>query len=684
MLLIKCQHKSQRGQSVKEMQNRLKSTLGIRLFGVLSMVDSHGNVIPLAGRKDRALVAYLAANVGKPVARDRLIELIWPGAAEGSGRASLRQSLSTIRKALPEEARGAFSADRDTICLDADRVTTDLGALEDSQQDPKALPSSETSWDGSFLDGLAGISSEFDVWRTTEQARFTTLAIQFLKCAAEKAESEQHFSDAARALTQVLALDPLAEEPSRSLMQAYVALGRPEAALRQYRSLEILLESELGVQPEKRTQDLVREIRTKRNRIDPESLTLLEPGLGSPLERPAVLVSPFFEGGEAVDYFAASFTESVILALSRFQETPVFDLKSAKAASAAHGGEPLEMAGTLGAGFVLSGAIRRGDGRLRVNARLTEVASGRTVWAEKFDGTSGDILDFEDEISARVATAIAGRIENEAQRRARGKSLSNLNVIDLVMRGRYHLNLYTKSGEDSAKECFEEALKLDPECVPAMAGLAISHLHDFGSTSPDAPHENLKIARELAQRALELDDCDSQAQYAMANSMCYLGGYDLAQEHCNRALETNPNDYHNICTLGWILTFSGKIDDGIACNSKAISLNPYAPSGCLMVSGFGLIVKGDFEGAIKKLSGIRAENMFKHGALAACYSLLGRPGEADLATQAFRDLAEQDFPGDGNCGFTRTSEYWRRQFHFAREKDANRFFGAMNSAGIPV
>jgi len=52
-----------------------------------------------AGRRGRPLLAYLASHLKEDLARDRPVELIWPRAAEGAGRASLHQSLSTIRKA---------------------------------------------------------------------------------------------------------------------------------------------------------------------------------------------------------------------------------------------------------------------------------------------------------------------------------------------------------------------------------------------------------------------------------------------------------------------------------------------------------------------------------------------------------------------------------------------------------
>ncbi|WP_428650953.1 FlgO family outer membrane protein [Roseibium sp.] len=666
------------------MQNRERhrgAVLEVGLLGTVTITDSTGSAIALAGRKDRALVAYLAQHRGNPVDRDRLVGLIWPDASESSGRASLRQSLSTIRKALPEDAEAAIIANRESVCFDEALVTTDVRKLEDARGDPSRLDDLHLDLDGAVLGGLGRISADFDTWAASEASRLGVMATDVLSVAAEHAESEKRYADAVFYLSQALVIDPLAEDIVRRLMRLQAAAGRSEAALRQFRALEVLMETELGVRPDAQTQEVARSIRAARNRV-PES-DGKAPQNARPIVPGSVLVTRFVERSEVEDYFAVSFTESVILALSRFRETPVMDLKTVKAAGGLHDENATDMARGAGAEFVLSGTVQRSGDRLRVNARLTDTASGQTVWAEKFDTVSADLLDVEDELSARVATAIAGRIENETIRRARGKVPTDLAVIDWVMRGRYHLNLYTRSGEEEAKICFEEALKLDPECVPALAGLAVSHLHDFESAS-DLSDEKLELARELAQRAIDIDETNAHARYAMASAMCYLGGHELALQHCNRALETNPNDYHNICTRGWILTFSGDIEEGIACNSRAISLNPYAPNSCLLSSGFGLLVQGRIEEAIESLSAINAENIFKQGGLAAGYARLGLDREAKLAAKAFFTLAERDFPGDSARAFAHTKKYWHCLFSFAKEGDAKAFFTMLNEAGIPV
>jgi TolB-like protein len=50
--------------------------------------------------------------------------------------------------------------------------------------------------------------------------------------------------------------------------------------------------------------------------------------------------------------------------------------------------------------------IQRSGDRIRVNVQLIDAESGNHLWADRFDKTSGDLLQMQDEIIARVAGAL--------------------------------------------------------------------------------------------------------------------------------------------------------------------------------------------------------------------------------------------------------------------------------------
>ena len=67
------------------------------MFGVFE-VRAAGQVIEIAGRKERALLAVLAMPPGKPRSRDKLASLLWSDRGDKQARDSLKQAILRLRK----------------------------------------------------------------------------------------------------------------------------------------------------------------------------------------------------------------------------------------------------------------------------------------------------------------------------------------------------------------------------------------------------------------------------------------------------------------------------------------------------------------------------------------------------------------------------------------------------------
>src|SRR3989442_12836678 len=70
-----------------------------RILGPFQVEDD-GRTIPLAGAKQRALLALLLLARGRPVSTDRLIEEIWSGEPPETALKSVQVYVSQLRKAL--------------------------------------------------------------------------------------------------------------------------------------------------------------------------------------------------------------------------------------------------------------------------------------------------------------------------------------------------------------------------------------------------------------------------------------------------------------------------------------------------------------------------------------------------------------------------------------------------------
>mgnify|MGYP001627812500 CR=1 FL=1 len=112
--------------------------LTLHLHGPLRIEGASG-----LSRRGQALLAVLARQAGMRAERAWLADLLWSDRSEDQARASLRQELSVLRRALPD---GVLEADRQAVWLDPARV---MVAREGQ---------------GAFLQGFDLASEGFEDW----------------------------------------------------------------------------------------------------------------------------------------------------------------------------------------------------------------------------------------------------------------------------------------------------------------------------------------------------------------------------------------------------------------------------------------------------------------------------------------------------------------------------------------
>jgi adenylate cyclase len=68
---------------------------------------------------------------------------------------------------------------------------------------------------------------------------------------------------------------------------------------------------------------------------------------------------------------------------------------------------------------VVEGSVQKAEGRVRITAQLINAATGHHVWAEKYDRELKDIFALQDEITAKLVTALEVRLTEGEQARLR-------------------------------------------------------------------------------------------------------------------------------------------------------------------------------------------------------------------------------------------------------------------------
>jgi DNA-binding SARP family transcriptional activator len=112
-------------------------SIEIRLLGTLELRIGEATV-PVRSRKQRAVLAVLALDVGKTVSTGRLIEALWGESPPPAARNSLEAHVSRLRKLLGEHgcAAEALRTQSPGYVLEAG---TDLAQFECMRADASAL-----------------------------------------------------------------------------------------------------------------------------------------------------------------------------------------------------------------------------------------------------------------------------------------------------------------------------------------------------------------------------------------------------------------------------------------------------------------------------------------------------------------------------------------------------------------
>src|SRR5262245_22856146 len=131
--------------------------INLSLLGGFQAQLDLGSPLRMPTRKAQGLLAYLALPCGIAHPRDKVAALLWGDMREVQARTNLRQTLFTLRKALPSTVSDCLRLDASNLTLVPDVVEVDVAMFEQlvRQGTPEALTGAATLYKGDLLEGLA-------------------------------------------------------------------------------------------------------------------------------------------------------------------------------------------------------------------------------------------------------------------------------------------------------------------------------------------------------------------------------------------------------------------------------------------------------------------------------------------------------------------------------------------------
>ena len=362
--------------------------------------------------------------------------------------------------------------------------------------------------------------------------------------------------------------------------------------------------------------------------------------------RLSIVVLPFVNLGNdpGQEYFADAVTEDLTTDLSRLADSFVISRNTAftykdKPVN------PKQIGRELGVRYVVEGSVRRSGNQVRVNAQLIDAETDTHLWAERFDGDTGDLLALQNEITVRIGVALGVElIGAEAAR-----PTDHPDALDYFLRGRAALNkASTRDNYAEGISLLERALALDPRSVEVQSRLAINLVGRVLDQMADAAAADVARAEELVGQALAASPGSPLAHYAKGQLLRAQGRCEEAIPEYEAALASNRNWVSALSHIGRCKTYAGLIEEAIPIQEQVIRLSPRDPGIGLYYFRLGEahLLQSRADEAILWLEKARSANPampFFHAFLASAYGLTGETERAAAELAEARRLRGEGY-----------------------------------------
>jgi adenylate cyclase len=295
--------------------------------------------------------------------------------------------------------------------------------------------------------------------------------------------------------------------------------------------------------------------------------------------RPSIAVLPFLEhnGSSADSLIGDGIAEDVVAALASLPDLFVISRNSTlKYRTAAANVETIGR--ELGVRYVLSGTVRRREGRLRVSSELADTESRAVIATERIEGDVSDLFALQDRLTERVLQTIAPHIRGAELRRARRKRTDNLDAYDYMVRGLDLLYRLDEAEFEQARQMFQRSISLDPNYAAPHAFTALWHsIRVNQGWSSDRAADRTKV-EEFATAALRRDPNDVWALTLSGQLRALLfHDFDAAFDLFERALRASPNSAFAWSRSSPAFSYIGDAPEARRRAVEALRLSPLDP-----------------------------------------------------------------------------------------------------------
>ncbi len=247
----------------------------LNVLGGLDALGSDGHPLRFPTRHCGFVLAMLAATPQHRLRREAIAGRLWSERGESQARASLRQTIHHLQKALRDAGCPALEVERDNLALLPPYVSCDLWELQHVlKNNPEALGDLHT---GEFLASYGRADPAFDEWVAATRHSLTADVGTALRSLASEEKHAGRHADLERSTNLLLRLDPYDEDAFRLHLEALAGQDRRGALQTAHADFKARLQRDLGTDVAAETsvlfETLVEEPRPAAPKTKPETLS---------------------------------------------------------------------------------------------------------------------------------------------------------------------------------------------------------------------------------------------------------------------------------------------------------------------------------------------------------------------------------------------------------------------------
>ena len=281
--------------------------------------------------------------------------------------------------------------------------------------------------------------------------------------------------------------------------------------------------------------------------------------------------------------------------------------------------------------YVLASNYQLGEGKIRVNLQLINVANGQIEKTYQVERDRSDIFAMQDAIATEVGGNLQAQFATTSSLTTAKRGTNSEEAYRHYLQGRYLANQRTLNDALQAIESLEEAVRIDPNYARAWAGLGYAHRTVSNYTTKVSTQEAYQKSMNALNKALALDQNLSEAHSALCeNKYLYEWDFAEAERECKRALELDPESSQAHEIFSRYLMGRGRFDEALTEIRTAIDLEP-ASKFYQRVYGRGLFYARRYpeaEAQFKRAIAMEQSYPSTYSWLASTLALEGKESEA--------------------------------------------------------